>query len=124
MKKLFVFFAFLCSTSASISAGVVASPVNIFFTVEIFGKGGTANPLPKSPIRIPMAILEGNVLSFESFHPDGSLILLDEEGHVMYQTMVSASANTVVLPDSLSGCYEMQLLPEESSYYFCCFINL
>jgi hypothetical protein len=44
--------------------------------------------------------------------------LLDEDGYVVYTTFVPASTPTVVLPSTLSGDYELRLIPSGSAYYF------
>lgn len=120
MKKLFVLLAFLFGAFANI----VANPVDVFFIVGVIGKGGTANPLPKSPLQPPIASLEDSVLTIESLHPDFTLIIMDEEGFLVYQTLLSASITTLTLPSTLSGNYVLWLIPANSSYYFYSTVNL
>ena len=120
MKKLFLFLAFLCCTSLNSKA----VPSDVTFVVEIFGQGGVVHPLPKSPVNPPVVALEDYVLTFESSHPDYTLTLLDEDGEVVYQTIVVSGMNSVVLPTWLSGEYELQLYPDGTNYYYYGFIYL
>ena len=113
MKKVLLFFAFACYMSAPINA----DPIELSFSLEIIGQGGTYNPLPKSPVRPPQVSLEDNVLTFEAFHPDYTLTLFNEEGEEVYQMTVLAGTDTVVLPSTLSGDYVLTL-DFGGSYYF------
>lgn len=113
MKKLLLLAALLCG----ITMNVKADPEELTFTVEIVGNGGAAHPLPKSPIELPQATLDGHVLTFTSSHADYTLTLLDENGDDAYQVFVPAATTTVVLPSTLTGLFELQLYPG-GSYYF------
>ena len=105
MKKLLLLAALLCG----ITMNVKADPEELTFTVEIVDNGGTNPSLPKSPIELPQATLDGHVLTFTSSHADYALTLLDENGDDAYQVFVPASTSVVVLPSTLSGSFEIQL---------------
>ena len=113
MKKALLIFALACCMSAPVNA----DPIELSFSVEVVGTGKPLNPLPKSPVRPPQVTLEDNVLTFETFHPDYTLTLLNEDGEEVYQTIVLAGTNTVVLPSTLSGNYVLTL-DFGGSYYF------
>ena len=106
------------------SAPVNADPIELSFSVEIINKGTLGNPVPKSPVRPPQVSLEDNVLTFEAFHPDYNITLFDEDGEEVYQTTVLNGTDTVVLPSTLSGDYVLQLIPDETAYYFYSYISL
>ena len=118
MKKLFVTLAFLCC----VSANIYADPIDVIF--EVIGKGDTANPLPKSPICPPQATLDLNVLTITTAHPDYTLVLLHEDGDVVYSTIVPAGTSTVTLPATLTGDYELRLYPDGTAYFFYGYIEL
>ena len=118
MKKLFVTLAFLCC----VSANIYADPIDVIF--EVIGKGDTANPLPKSPVNPPQATLDVNVLTITTAHPDYTLFLLDEDGVVVWQTVVPAATSTVTLPATLTGDYELRLYPDGTAYFFYGYIEL
>ena len=97
---------------------VKAVPEELTFVVEVIGTGGTAHPLPKSPVNPPQATLDDHVLTFTTSHADYTLTLLDEEGEAIYTTYVSSSVNVVVLPATLTGNYELRLIPDTGDYYY------
>ena len=106
MKKLFLLFATFCCVAAQ---AAVNELVDVEFTVEIVNNGELGNQNPKSPIELPLATLDGHVLTFTSSHADYTLTLLDENGDDVYQVFVPASTSVVVLPSTLSGSFEIQL---------------
>jgi len=114
MKKLLLLVAILCSMSMNVKA----EPEELTFVVEVIGTGGTAHPLPKSPVNPPQATLDDHVLTFTTSHADYTLTLLDVDGEAVYTTYVSSSVNVVVLPATLTGNYELRLTPNASNYYF------
>ncbi len=67
---------------------------------------------------IPNTSLDENTLYFYNVDYDLTLVLLDEDGEEAYTTFVPAGTATVVLPSSLSGVYELQLLPGGSFYFY------
>ena len=69
----------------------------------------------KGPVTIPSVDLEGYELTFLSSHDDYTLELL-QGGVVVYSTFVSSSTNTVILPSTLQGEYEIRLYGDESYY--------
>jgi hypothetical protein len=76
------------------------------------------NPHPRSPIVIPEVSVDGYTLYLYNIGYDMTVQLLDEDGYVVYTTFVPASTPTVVLPSTLSGDYELRLIPSGSAYYF------
>lgn len=72
----------------------------------------------KSPILIPGIDLTDGIITFQDSHPDYSLTLIDEDGDVVFQTVVPTAVTTVTLPSWLSGEYEIRIQPDGSSMYF------
>ena len=70
----------------------------------------------RGPVLVPEVSIEDYTLSFDTSCYGCTLILLDEDGEVAYTTIVTSG--TLVLPSTLSGEYEIQLIPEDSSIYF------
>ena len=114
MKKLLLIFATFCCFAAQAAVNEI---VDVEFTVEIVNNGGLGNPRPKTPVLVPQATLDGNVLTFTTSHADFVLTLLDEDGDEAYTVFVPAATTTVVLPSTLTGLFELQLYPG-GSYYF------
>ena len=107
----------------SLSATLLLGGVFAFSAPVEFGVGNNDDPDPtlplpgKCPITIPSVDLNGYELTFQSMHPEYALdIVLN--GIVVYSVNVSETTTTVILPSWLCGEYELQLYPEDCSYYF------
>jgi len=53
-----------------------------------------------------------------------TLVLLDEDGVVVYSADYSAGTTTAVLPSTLSGEFELRLVPYAATYYYRGYIGL
>ena len=65
---------------------------------------------PRTPIEVPLVYIEDYTLTFAIGHPDYVLIIKDEDGVVVYNTTVFSAQTEVILPSTLSGDYEIQLV--------------
>ena len=68
------------------------------------------NGQPKSPTDPPTVYIEDYTLMFENYHPEYILNIKDENGDVVYTTVVHSTQTQVVLPSTLSGNYEIRLV--------------
>lgn len=106
MKKLFftILSAFLlCTTSAAMDL----IPLTIC-PYENDLPGGNGHP--KTPINAPTVYIDNYTLLFEASHPDYILNIKDEYGNVVYTTVVYSALTQVVLPSTLSGNYQIELV--------------
>lgn len=76
----------------------------------------------KTPIQPPTIWQDDYQVIFESGHPDYVLNIKDEDGEVVYTTVVYSAQTEVVLPSSLSGDYEVELVM--GNWLFTGWINL
>ena len=76
----------------------------------------------RTPMRPPLVYIEDYTLTFAVDHPDYTLIIKDEDGTVAYSTVVYSIQTQVVLPSSLSGDYEVNLVM--GNWLFTGWINL
>lgn len=106
MKKLFLFVlsAFLMSTSVS-AMDLVPLTVSIDEDDQPIGNGH-----PKTPITTPKVYIDDYTLLFEANHPEFVLYIKDEDDNVAYSTVVSSTQTQVVLPSTLSGDYQIELV--------------
>ena len=104
--KLFVMSIgfFLLSYLSPATAGVI--PFQVSYDDPLNGHGN----INKSPIQPPTVYIEDYVLTFTVGHPDYVLNIKDEDGYVVYTTSVWSSETEVVLPSTLSGDYEIELV--------------
>lgn len=117
MKKLLLMIvgAFLLSTS------LFAKEV-VPFTVHYEDDQPLGNGYPRSPIEVPLVYIEDYTLTFAVDHPDYTLIIKDEDGYVVYTTTVFSNDTEVILPSTLSGDYEVNLVM--GNWLFTGWINL
>ena len=79
---------------------------------------------PKRTPTFPLNVsLDGHTLLLNIGY-DLTLVLLDEDGDVAYTVYVPAGTSAVMLPATLCGDYEIQLYPDDSSYYFFGWVEL
>ena len=105
MRKLLVLLvcAFMMSTNL-MAKELVPLIVSWGHNMPI-GHGGA-----KSPDEPPVVYIEDYTLYFEASHPDYALIIKDEDGDVVYTTPVYTAQTQVVLPSTLSGDYEIEVI--------------
>ena len=89
---------------------------------SIIDPTGTYPPIEKTPVNPPTVYLNGYTLLFEVGHPDYVLYIKDEDGEVVYTTTVYSTQTEVVLPSTLSGDYEIELVM--GNWLFTGYINL
>lgn len=106
MKKLFliVFGAFIISTSVSAQV-LVPLTVSIEEHDQPIGNGN-----PRTPMLVPKVYIDDYTLLFAVDHPEYVLNIKDEDENVVYSTMVCSTQTQVVLPSTLSGNYQIELV--------------
>lgn len=105
MKKVLVLFALLLSCTFAF-----AQQVKIDFTCEGIDDGPIGNHMPRGPVDVPTVYLDDYTLTFETNHPEYVLYIKDEYETVVYSMVVTSAMTEVVLPSTLSGDYEIQLV--------------
>lgn len=65
---------------------------------------------PRIPIRMPIVSKDGNILFFEVSHPTYILYVVDENGGVVLEQVVSTKQTMVELPDELQGEFCIDLV--------------
>ena len=118
MKKLllFLFSAFIFSTSVS-----ALELVPLTICIEEDEQPGT-NGFPRTPITAPTVYIDDYTLLFEANHPEYVLRIKDESNNVVYTTVVYSTQTQVVLPSTLSGNYQIELVM--GNWLFTGWINL
>ena len=71
----------------------------------------------RGPVLVPEVSIEGYTLFFGT-PCDGSVLrLLDEDGYVVYSTVIPTGTTTLPLPTTLSGDYELQIIRDGWCFY-------
>ena len=103
MKKLFLTLALLMSM-------LVQAKELVPLTVSIDDNTPIGNGYGRPSIEVPLVYIEDYILTFEAYHPEYVLTIKDEDGSVVYSTVVYSTETLVTLPSTLSGDYEIQLV--------------
>lgn len=111
MKKLLLFVLLLIGGDF-IAFGQNQIPVQVIRETP----AGHDNPL--APPRPWCITQDENVLIMPAFEDDLTLQLRDENDTVVYSTYVPAGTTQVVLPTTLSGEFELRLIPFNATYYY------
>ena len=94
----------------------------IDFSVSIIDEKPIGHDRPKAPMRPPIVYIEDHTLSFVVDHPDYELTIKDEDGEIVYSTIVTSAMTLVTLPSSLVGEYVIEL--RMGNWLFTGWINL
>ena len=115
-KKLFLMIALLSGGSISPLTALQNVPM------QIVNKGGIGGGSTLAPPR-PWYITQNDyTLTLPAFEDDFTLVLLDEDGVVVYTAYVPAGTTMIVLPSTLSGDFEIRLVGD--TYYYRGYITL
>ena len=117
MKKLLLVIAsaFMISTN---SLGQQLVPLSVHYDETMPIGHGHGKP----SIEVPKVYIEDYTLSFGVNHPEYILIIKDEDDNVVYTTTVYSTQTDVILPSTLSGNYEINLVM--GNWLFTGWINL
>ena len=89
----------------------------IFLQVRLIDPTVVHHPLPKSPIVPPSIGIEGDTLYIYGGCVDDTLQLVDTDDTVVYSEEITDSISEIILPESLSGEYELQILQGNFCFY-------
>lgn len=108
--KVLSIFAICClAFSAPVFAEVSNSepvPLEVGYIDPTTQHGG----LHKSPVQVPSVSLDGYTLYFDTPCDGDTLHLVDENDVVVYSIVIPAGTTSWVLPSTLSGEYELQII--------------
>ena len=126
MKKfLLALVSVLLLSSFMVPDGDDGNGTIIPLTVQKIGNKNLGNGPQGVPIFVPSASLDGHTFYINSSHPDYLLQLVsivDDEEVVVYETLMPAGINSVVLPASYTGEYVIKLV--WGNWCFWGYINL
>jgi hypothetical protein len=122
MKKI-LFSLCLCVVAAIGTAKVQKLCGLIYLTVEIIDPTEETEPIEKEPILVPSVSLEGYTLIFITPCDGSTLRLVDANDNVVYSTVIPTGATSLVLPSSLSGEYQIQIIQGNLCFYGVSTIN-
>ena len=117
MKKILLLGLF----ALFMSTGVMAWEL-IPLSVNYDDEQPVTNGQPRTPFTAPTVYIDDYTLLFEADHPEYVLYIKDENNNVVYTTTVYSTQTQVVLPSTLSGNYQIELVMDY--WLFTGWINL
>ena len=103
---------FVCHTESFAAPG---DPIP--FNTGYVNPTSPGNPKPKSPVVAPTVYIDGNVLTFETPCDGCVLQLVDEDDDVVYSIVIPAGTTSLILPSTLSGTFELQIIRDNWLFY-------
>ena len=122
MKKYYLLLFIFLMTFGTTIADPGNGGGNLPLVIRTTNTGSTQNPLPKSPILIPVVYLDGNVLSFDESLEGCTVQLLDESENIIFADFIEKNQTSVTFPSTLTGTYELQIVRGGITFY--CYIEL
>lgn len=113
-KKTFLLILILALLPLS-AVRVCADPIGISLQVRIIDPEENQPNDPRGPVLAPEVSIEDYTLYFDSSCHGCLLQIVDAEDHVVYSTTITSS--TLVLPSSLEGVYELQIIRDTWCFY-------
>ena len=111
-KRLFLLF---CVCNFMLGTNVFAWTL-VPLQVSILNDERIGHSHPKSPDETPTVYIDDYTLFFETNHPEYVLNIKDEDGDVVYTTVVYTAQTQAVLPPTLSGNYVIELAVDNQLY--------
>lgn len=115
-KRTFLFASMFATvlTFSNVSL-VMADPIDL--SVSIIDPKGGQHGQQRGPVFIPEVDYDGSTLSFLTPCDGCELLLLDEDGDVVYSTVIPVGATSLILPSYLSGEYEIQIIRDNFCFF-------
>lgn len=92
--------------------------------IYIIDPGSMSNGSTYAPPRPWYITQDENVFTLATTPEDYTLVLLDEDGEVVYSDALPSGSTMFVLPSTLSGSFEIRLMPFASTYYYRGYLEL
>lgn len=110
-------FFIVCSFLMATTSIAQNAGEEIDFQVEWSDPTNNHEPVGRGPVLIPSVSLESHTLYFVTPCDGCTLRLLDENGVVVYSTVIPTGTTSLVLPSYLSGEYEIQIIQGNICFY-------
>lgn len=120
MTKKSIIISLLAAMLSLGNVSVYAEPESVDLQYDDPDNGESGQQ--KTPITIPDIGLENYFLYFYTPCDGCTLRLLDENDNVVYSTVIATGTTSLVLPSTLSGEYEIQIIQGNICFYG--YINL
>lgn len=92
--------------------------------IYIINPGPMSNGSTYAPPRPWYITQDENVFTLATTPEDYTLVLLDEDGEIVYSDTLLSGSTMFVLPSTLSGNFELRLIPFASTYCYRGYLEL
>lgn len=118
-KKVFLLALILLCLPLSMVRAEYPIPVfqQIVFEVRYIDPNITKNPLPKSPVQYPYIGIDNYTIYFFTPCDSCTLRVVNEDGEVEYSTVIPTDCESLELPSTLEGEYEIQIIRDNYCFY-------
>lgn len=116
MKKLIIFLLFL------VGGGTFAFGAQI--PMQIIDPSLPSGGHPYAPVRPWYITQDDYAFTLAATPEDYTLVLLDEDDEVVYSDTLLSGSTMFVLPSTLSGNFELRLIPFASTYCYRGYLEL
>lgn len=115
-KKLITIIITVCTTL--VPSGVLAQG-SLPIDLQLSEIDPTSHPggNPKSPVQVPSVSLDGHTLYFATPCDGCTLNIVDGNNIVVYTLVIPTGTTSLVLPATLSGEYELQIIRGNYLFY-------
>ncbi|MBQ8628696.1 MAG: hypothetical protein IJ421_04390 [Prevotella sp.] len=115
MNRLFLLLFFLATSVISF-----ANDELVFKGVKVELEVGYIDPedipMPRTPIVTPLVYIDGTTLYFCN-SSCSTLQIVNEDGGVCFETIISEGTERITLPSYLGGDYEIRIIDRNCVYY-------
>lgn len=115
-KKVLTIVAIVCIAFTA-SAFVTGQVEYIPLQVTDINPTTFPNGHPKGPVAIPSVSIDDHTLYFGTPCDGCTLNVVDSNDVVVYTTVIPVGATSLVLPSTLSGEYELQIIQGNYCFY-------
>ena len=113
-KLLLAVLSFLILGVAKVEASVQSAPVSLEVKKVDNNPGHSGNP--RTPVLFPTVWQDGYELEIDTPH-DEYVLNIVSGNTIVYSVVVYSTVSMVVLPATLSGTYELQLIHDNLCFY-------
>ena len=115
MKKFLILLCILAMPAFMNAVNAPGDPIP--FNTGYVDPTSSETPRLKSPVLAPTVYIDGNVLTFDTPCDGCVLQLVDEDDDVVYSIVIPAGTTSLILPSTLSGTFELQIIRDNWLFY-------
>ncbi len=117
MKRLTLVFSLLLLVCYSFADMQHVTCEEIILQTRSLDTTDAAKPIRKSPVKAPSVGIEEHSLIFLSSIQEGEVLLYNEDGEVVFATIIGGGCQRITLPSYLTGTYIIEIFQGQHCYW-------